>query len=410
VSDDYVIPEDDERVSLSMKIAYLDCSSGISGDMFVGALVDAGVPLTYLERELSKIPLKGYSLKKKSVKRCGIKAIKVDVDLNKRQERARPWSDVQNIIKRSKLDEDIRERGLELFRKLFEVEAKVHGRRAETTHLHELGAVDCIVDIFSVLSGLKYLGIKKIYSSSVNVGSGSVHTEHGILPVPAPATLSLLKHADIYATDARHELTTPTGALLVSSLADGFGEMPRMKIAGYGYGAGSLNLKYMPNIMRIIIGERGSAAQYEEVVVVETNIDDMNPQFYDHIMTRLFDAGALDVYMTNVMMKKQRPGIKLSTLVHEKLLEKVMDIILTETTTIGIRFTRWGRITLKRFSETIKTEYGNVKFKKVYNDDDIIKVYPEYDDCRKIAHRKSIPLYVVYETLRKYTQGKRKKQ
>ena len=393
-----------------MKIAYLDCSSGISGDMFIGALVDAGVPLKHLEQELSKIPLKGYNLKKKNVKRCGIKSVKVDVELNGRIVDARKWNDVQRIIKSSKLDKDIKESGLVLFKELFNVEAKVHGKGAETTHLHELGAVDCIVDIFSVLIGLKYLGIEKIYSSPVNVGSGTVQTEHGMMPVPAPATLALLKKAEIYGTDTRYELTTPTGALLVSQLAEGFGEMPGMKVTGYGYGAGRMNLKSMPNVLRIVTGETGGKELNEEIYIVETNIDDMNPQFYHHVMKRLFKAGALDVFLTNVIMKKQRPGIKLTVLVNEDLLEKAMDIILKETTTIGVRFTKWGRVALRRESEEIMTEFGKVKFKRVFNDKDILRIYPEYDDCRKIAKKTGIPVHIVYETLKKYPEGKRKKR
>jgi uncharacterized protein (TIGR00299 family) protein len=391
-----------------MKIAYLDCSSGISGDMFIGALVDAGVPLKYLEQELSKIPLKGYTLKKKSVKRCGIKAIKVDVELNRRTVKARKWSDVQRIIRSSKLDKDIKEKGLALFKKLFDVEAKVHGKRTETTHLHELGAVDCIVDIFAVLTGLKYLGIEKIYSSPVNIGSGSVHTEHGTMPVPAPATLALLKKAEIYGTDTRNELTTPTGALLVSHLTEGFGEIPGMMITGFGYGAGGINLKRMPNVLRIVIGDSGGGRVYEEIYVVETNIDDMIPQFYHHVMEKLFKTGALDVFLTNVIMKKQRPGIKLTVLVNEGLLQKAMDIILKETTTIGVRFTKWGRIALRRESEEIMTKFGKVMFKRVFNDKDILRIYPEYDDCRMIAKKTGIPVHIVYETLKKYPEGKRK--
>ncbi len=393
-----------------MKIAYLDCSSGISGDMFIGALVDAGVPLKHLEQELFKIPLKGYTLKKKSVKRCGIKAVKVDVEISGRTVKAKKWSDVQRIIKSSKLDKDIKESGLTLFKKLFDVEAKVHGKRAETTDLHELGAVDCIVDIFSVLIGLKYLGIEKIYSSPINVGSGSVQIEHGVMPVPAPATLALLKKAEIYGTGSRDELTTPTGALLISQLADGFGEMPGMMVTDYGYGAGSMDLKSMPNVLRIVTGETREGELYEEIYVVETNIDDMNPQFYHHVMKRLFRVGALDVFLTNVIMKKQRPGIKLTVLVTEDLLEGAMDIILKETTTIGVRFSKWGRIALKRESEIKMTEFGKVKFKKVFNDKDILRIYPEYDDCRKIAKKTGIPVHEIYDTLKKCAEGKEKKR
>jgi hypothetical protein len=376
--------------------------------MLVGALVDAGVPIKHIEKELSKIPLKGYNVQKKSVQRRGIKAIKVNV-IEQKTKKTRKWENVKKIIESSRIDGDIKAKGLELFKDLFDVEAKVHGKRAENVHLHELGAVDCIVDIFSVLIGLKYLDIQQVYSSPINLGSGLVETQHGQLPVPAPATLALLVGAEVYSTDTRIELTTPTGALLISRLADGFGEIPSMKVLAHGYGAGSRDIKKMPNVLRIIIGDDGSKELYEDVYVIETNIDDMNPQFYEHVMERLFRVGALDVFLTTVIMKKQRPGVKLTVLVKKDVLDKAIHTVLDETTTIGVRFARWGRTVLQRESVKIKTEFGNVGFKKVFNGRGFVRVYPEYDDCRNIANKNGLPITEVFETLKNYAKNKEKK-
>ena len=310
-----------------MKIAYLDCSSGISGDMLVGALIDAGVPLEHIESELSKIPLDGYRVGKKNVKRCGIRATKFEVEIEKESPKWRKWADIGKIIKTSKLDKEIKEKGLELFKQLFDTEAKVHGGKTERIHLHELGAVDCIIDIFSVLAGLKYLGIKKICSSPVNTGTGTVKTEHGEMPVPAPAALALLKGAAVFSTDTRYELVTPTGALLISGLVTEFRGIPHMKITGYGYGAGHRDLKKMPNVLRITIGETQREENIEEVFVVEANIDDMNPQLYHHVEKILFKSGALDVFLTSVIMKKQRPGTKLTALCREDSLKDIIEKI-----------------------------------------------------------------------------------
>lgn len=393
-----------------MKVAYLDCSSGSSGDMFAGALIDAGVPLKHIKNELSKIPLKGYHLYEKTARRCGIKATRFVVEVGMRSNIARQWNDIRKIIMSSKLDESMKEEGLRLFKRLFDVEARVHGKKADAVHLHELGAVDCIIDIFSVLTGLQYLGIKKVYSSAVNLGSGSVKTEHGELPVPSPATLSLLKNAAIYSTDSRFELTTPTGALLVSGLSDGFGGIPPMRVITYGYGAGERDLKKTPNVMRVIIGEDKVNEQYEQLYVIETNIDDMNPQLYEHVMEKLFRIGSLDVFLTNIMMKKQRPGIQLTVLVREEALDSAINTVLEETTTIGVRFSKWGRISLRRETGKINTKFGNVRFKKVFDRNNVVRIYPEYDDCRKIADNKDLPIAEVFETVKNYLINKEREK
>ncbi|MDP2276991.1 MAG: nickel pincer cofactor biosynthesis protein LarC, partial [Nitrospirota bacterium] len=303
-----------------MKIAYFDCSSGISGDMCLGALIDAGVPITKLENELRKLRVKGYKLKVKRVKRSGFAATKADVIQNspphpplskggQRGGEAKKWKDIERIIKASSLSESVKQKGLKIFKRLFEAEAKVHGETFNTAHLHELGAVDCIVDIFGTVIGLNLLGIEKVYSSGVNTGSGSVRTKHGILPVPAPATTELLKGIPVYSDGIDYELTTPTGAVILKEISSSFGSIPDMVIEKIGIGAGNKDFKDKPNVLRILIGNppsppftkggvvasgdspRRGKFSGEKVTVIETTIDDMTPQIYEYVMERLIKAG-----------------------------------------------------------------------------------------------------------------------
>ncbi len=316
---------------MSLKIAYFDCFSGISGDMCLGALVNAGVSLKAIEKELRKIPVSGYHLTSKKVQRSHIAAFKVDVI----QSSTRAGSsanqsgdlsllkDVDKIIHASSLSEEIKRKGTNIFRRIFEAEALVHGKFPGTVHLHELGAIDCMVDIFGTLIGLDILGIEQIYASPVNLGCGVVETEHGKLPVPAPAVAEILKETPVYSKHVSLELTTPTGAAIIRELSSGFGGMPVMNTEIIGTGAGSKDLKDWPNVLRIFIGDfqdsivKGTdAGQHgkDKIIVIETNIDDMNPQLYESVMENLFKAGALDVFLTQIIMKKSRPGIKLTVL------------------------------------------------------------------------------------------------
>lgn len=387
-------------------IVYFDCFSGISGDMILGALVDAGVPLEKLQSELSRLPVKGYTLSARTVKRSGLRAAKVDVIIENstkssvKKQQTKKWRDIEKIIKNSSLPAHIKKKGLAIFKRLFEAEARVHGGRYDRIHLHELSAVDCIVDIFGALIGLDILGIDRIYSSALNLGGGIVKTEHGVLPVPAPATVELLRGLPVYSSDISFELTTPTGAVLISSLADGFGHMPRMNIAKVGVGAGTQNFKKRANILRMIVDEEtGITPVSDEVAVIETNIDDMNPQVYEFVMDRLFEVGALDVFLTQVIMKKGRPGIQLSVLCYEDLMDKVTDIILKETTSIGVRFYRVKRNTLQREITSLKTRFGSVHIKITHLDKKQKKKSVEYEDCKKIAKKYNIPLLEVMRTI-----------
>lgn len=395
-------------------IAYFNCISGISGDMILGALVDAGVSFESFKKELSKLPVSGYELKARKVKRGGLRATKVDVILKKevrsQKSEARRWKDVEKIIKTSKLSSDIKQRGLAIFKRLFEAEAKVHGEKIQDVHLHELGAVDCIVDIFGALIGLDLLGIDAIYSSPLNLGSGTIKTEHGILPVPAPATVRLLKGVPVYSSGVQFELTTPTGAVLISSLADEFGAMPDMQISKTGVGAGGNDFHGQPNVLTMIVGQRSEVRgqrSREIVIVIETNIDDMNPQVYEYVMERLFEAGALDVFLTQLIMKKGRPGIKLSVLCDENKKEKLIDIILNETTSIGVRFYHAERKVLQREIKSVSTKFGNLNVKVSYSGKEIKKAFPEYGDCRKAAKKYKAPLLEVMKRAASSGKGQR---
>ncbi len=390
-----------------MKIAYFDCSSGISGDMCLGALIDAGVPVAKLENELRKLRVKGYELKVKKVKRSGFTATKADV-IQKAAHKShiaehRKWKDVEQIIRTSSLSDEIKQKGLSIFRRLFEAEAKVHGETFNKAHLHELGAVDCMVDIFGTIIGLKLLEIEKVYSSGVNIGGGSVRTKHGRLPVPAPATADLLKDIPVYSDGINYELTTPTGAVILKEISSSFGTIPDMVIEKIGIGAGNKDFKDKPNVLRILIGqgkEQGAENRGQKVAVIETTIDNMNPQIYEYVMERLFKAGALDVYLTQLIMKKGRPGIKLTVLCNSKEKENLMKIIFEETTTIGLRFYEAGRQTLEREIKEINTSLGKVKVKISKPGSRIIKTAPEYEDCKKLAKKRNMPLIEVMERVK----------
>jgi uncharacterized protein (TIGR00299 family) protein len=393
------------------KIAYFDCFSGISGDMILGAMVDAGLQLNELKRELLKLNLKGYTLKETKVKRTGIKATKVNVlikqgsGIRNQGSGGKRWKDIEKIVKNSSLSPNIKEKGLEIMRRLFVAEGKVHGEDPENTHLHELGALDCIIDVFGAIIGLNILGLEKIYSSPLNLGSGFVKTEHGTLPVPAPATAEILKGIPTYSTGIPYELTTPTGAAIITAISDGFIPMPPSKIETVGYGAGSKDIKGQPNVLRLCIGESAHIYDKDEVIVIETNIDDLNPQIYEHLIERLLGKGALDVYITPIIMKKGRPAHLLTVLAEKERIGKLIELLFKETTTFGIRFYSSQRNKLSRGIKRINTKYGNIRVKIGYKGDDIINIAPEYEDCKAIAEEKGVPLKVIINEAKKEAES-----
>lgn len=384
-----------------MTAAYFDCFSGISGDMCLGALIDAGVKISDLKKELLKLGLNGYSLSAAKTMRSGISCTKADVLIKKNHPtHGTKWKEIKKTITSSALDDRIKNKGLSVFKLLFEAEGKVHGKAFDSVHLHELGGIDCLIDIFGTIIGLEMLGVRKIFCSDINMGSGSVRTEHGLLPVPAPATVELMRGYTVYSSATPFELTTPTGAALLKGLKAENSPLPCFKLKTVGCGAGNKDFQDKPNVLRLIIGETKNTAFDETITVIETNIDDMNPQIYGHISEKLFAAGALDVFMEHLIMKKGRPAIKLTTLAKIGQAEELADIIFNETTTIGIRFYSAERRTLDREIKSINTSYGKVRIKVSKLKGKVINVSPEYDDAKHIADQKGMPLKKLLESLR----------
>lgn len=386
------------------KIGYLDCFSGVSGDMFLGAIVDAGVSIEFLREALKGLKVNGYDLKAERVKRSGITATKVDVVIEKPKNRAVLLSDVTSIINSSNLDQDIKSKALFIFERLFEVEAKVHGEDIDKVHLHELGGIDCMIDIVGTLIGLKALGIGRLYVSDINLGSGVVKTTHGILPVPAPATAELLKGLCIYKSNIPFELTTPTGAVLVSTLAVQQG-CPNFTLQNTAYGAGGRELKEQPNVLRLLIGTDKQDYLTDSIYVVETNIDDMNPQHYEPLINRLLQAGAKDAYLENLIMKKTRPAVKLTVLTDEPNLQAIFDVIFRHTTTIGVRYYKAQRQILSREIIQVDTSYGKVRVKITTYKGQIANQSPEFEDLLAIAEKNKRPLKEVERQVKGELEG-----
>ncbi len=383
-----------------MKIAYFDCFSGISGDMILGALADLGNDFSFIKKELKKLDLKGYSLSHKKVKRGVIETTRVDVKVTEKSSSKRNLKSIISIIKNSGLAEKIKNDSIKIFRRLAEAEATVHGTTINKVHFHEVGAIDSIVDIVGSVIGIHHLNISKIVSSSINIGSGFVKCDHGTLPVPAPAVVEILRGVPCFSSGTRQELTTPTGAAVIVTLANEFGSLPELKTDRVGYGAGGKNLKEMPNALRIILGELSIANELKkEIFVLETNIDDMNPEFYDVVMEKLFQAGAVYVFLTPIIMKKNRPATKLSVLTQQQNVEMLANEVLKNTTSFGIRFYPVERVMLEREFQEIETVLGKVKVKIGKRDGEICHISPEYEHCKKISREQGIPIKKVYEEI-----------
>jgi pyridinium-3,5-bisthiocarboxylic acid mononucleotide nickel chelatase len=391
-----------------MKLAYFDCFSGISGDMTLGALVDAGCDLEHLRAELRGLQASGWELSAEKVWKNGVAATHVHVKTED-QQKHRSLSAILEIVGNSQLAPQVRERAAAIFQKLGEAEARVHDVPLERIHFHEVGAVDAIVDIVGTCIGFSTLGIEKFACSALNVGGGVAKMAHGVLPVPAPATANLLQGKPTYSNGVPRELVTPTGAAIVATLCDWFGPQPAMSVSAIGYGAGTADLEGQPNVLRIMIGEAAEkvvAGFDEEIAVIEANLDDMNPQIYGYFLEKALAAGALDVYTTPVQMKKNRPGTLLTVLCKPQDTNTLMSLIFAETTTFGARTYRAQRRTLPRESVTVTTSFGDVRMKVSRVNGRILHVAPEYDDCRNLAVEKNVPLQrVISEALRRYEGG-----
>jgi uncharacterized protein (TIGR00299 family) protein len=382
------------------RVIYFDCFSGISGDMILGSLVDLGVDVKLIRKELKKINLKGYKLTSHQIKRNGIMGTKVNVVIDpsiQKRNQARSFTDIKKLIVKSSLSENVKTDSIEIFRRIGTVEAKIHGTSLDKIHFHEIGAIDSIVDIVGGAICMSLLNIDIVFSSALNTGEGLINCEHGTIPIPAPATLKLLEGIPCYSSGTKNELTTPTGAAFIGYYGSKFGSLPKMNIMKSGYGAGSHEIKEIPNLLRVVLGEVLIPSKIITMKVIETNIDDMNPEFYDHIMSQLLIAGAADVFLTAVHMKKNRPGTLLTTVVSNDKFHSVVQIILEETSTFGIRHYDVVRTELKRENKLIKTPFGKVRIKVGTFAGSRLTVSPEYEDCKKLALKKGIPVKRVYE-------------
>lgn len=387
-----------------MKCLYFDCFAGISGDMMLGALIDLGVPQSYLKAELKKLGVSGYTIHVSNAMRMGIsgKRFQVKADVNTTGHHHhdtchhRSYKDIEAIIKKSSLKSPVKDRSIDIFFRIAQAEAKVHKKTIGDIHFHEVGALDSIVDIVGSAIGLDFLGAENFSASSVPLGGGFVRCQHGTLPVPAPATLLLLKGIPVHDPGIKAELVTPTGAAILTSLVSGFGSIPAMTIQKAGYGAGSRELKERPNMLRLILGDIKGPAEQEHVWILEANIDDMSPEWTGYAMERLFAAGALDVSLVPVYMKKNRPGVLFKVICSEQSRLPLTRIMFQETTTAGVRAYRAERTILTRKDGKLKTRFGIMKV-KIFTDGRKEHPVAEFEECRRVALKKKIPLKDVYE-------------
>jgi hypothetical protein len=378
-----------------MKIAYFDCFSGISGDMVLGALVDAGVGLAQLEAEVRRLAVNAWTISAEQTRRGALRATQVRVTAAETQHH-RGVANILEIVEGAGLAPRVAARASAIFRCLGEAEARIHGVPVEQVHFHEVGAVDAIVDIVGACVGFELLGIEEFACSALNLGGGRVRTTHGVLPVPAPATADMLRQVPTYSTGIERELVTPTGAAMVAALVTRFGPMPAMTVSRIGYGAGSAELAEQPNVLRIFVGEaaeREIAARADETItVIEANVDDMNPQIYGYFADRAVAAGALEVFATPVQMKKGRLGQLLTVLCAPENTNRLVELIFCETTTIGVRMREDRRRKLEREILPVETPLGTVRMKVARLDGRVLNAAPEYEDCRRIAAEHGVPL------------------
>lgn len=386
-----------------MKILYYDCFAGISGDMNLGALVDLGVERDYLLEGLNALKLKGYEIDIRKERRRDITGTRVEVHAREHHD-PRTIHDIEKILTASGLSGPVRERSLAIFHILARAEARVHGTDIADVHFHEIGAVDSIIDIVGAALCLSRLDVDRVFASPVEVGGGFVSTAHGTFPVPAPATVEILKGIPMRTGAVPHEATTPTGAAILAATVSEFTERVRFRPREVGYGIGARDTE-IPNVLRVMLGETGEDAadglEHEPAFLLECNIDDMNPEFYDHVMDRLFTAGARDVYLTPIIMKKSRPAVTLSVLCTPGDEENIRRVLLRETSTLGVRKLPVERTILKRDTITVVTRFGPVRVKRAFWGEDIIKSKPEFEDVRKLADEQGVSIQEILEAISK---------
>ena len=383
-----------------MRIGYFDCFSGVSGDMILGALVDAGLKLDDLQAAVSSLGVAGIHLTAERVKRGAFVGTRVQVRTDERGHPHRHLPDVEAILDRADLPDPVRADATRIFRRLAEAEATVHDTTPDRIHFHEVGALDAIADIVGAAWGIRRLGLEQIRVSPINLGGGFIQAAHGKMPVPAPGTAALLAGVPAYASGIQFELTTPTGAAILTTLAVGYGPMPSMTIQRVAYGAGGRDLREQPNLLRLMVGETPGDMERDQVTVLEATIDDMNPQFFEPLMDRLFEAGALDVFLSHVSMKKSRPGTTLTVLASPDTTDQCASLILSHSTSFGVRAQTATRWKLPRDFITVSTSYGSVRVKRGWLGDRISILAPEYEDCRRLAQTAGVPVQVIYDEAR----------
>jgi pyridinium-3,5-bisthiocarboxylic acid mononucleotide nickel chelatase len=383
-----------------MKIISYDCFSGISGDMNLGAMIDLGVDKTYLINELKKLNLEGWELLVQKDQRHGISGTKVTVRQTRHEHAHRHLSDIEKIINDSGLDNETKELSKRIFMKIAVAEASVHGTSIDHIHFHEVGAVDSIIDIAGAAICFNFLKIDGVHVSAVELGSGFVNCDHGKLPVPAPATLEIIKGLPVKRGGVGFEATTPTGAAILAALVTDISPKLLMKIEKTAYGVGQKEDADVPNLLRVLLGETITGNETgHDALQLECNIDDMNPEFYEFISGKLFAAGASDVFLSDIIMKKGRPGIVLNVICENESAESLKNIIFNESTSLGIRSFPFRKDTLERKFEKISTVYGDVNIKRSFHNQKEVSVKPEYEDCKRIALEKGIPLKEVYNNI-----------
>jgi len=377
------------------QIAYLDCFSGISGDMLLGALIDAGVPVKVLTKQLALLPLSGHRLSVEDNKSGALRAKQVTVAVEQKQPR-RTWPQIRAMIAESTLTAGVKEKALAVFAALAEAEGKVHSVAPEEVHFHEVGAADSIVDIVGAAIGLEYLGITRLVGSPLPMGRGWVECAHGKLPLPGPAVAELLKGVPSYGVELEQELVTPTGAAIAKALCREFGPMPPMTISAVGYGSGTQQLANgQPNLLRLILGQGLDVQEAQTIEVIETHLDDWAPEGFPYLCEQLFSLKALDVALAPIQMKKGRPGFLLTVLADPAHALRIKQCILSETTAIGLRFHTAQRLTLPRQLGTVATPWGAIGVKRVETPSGVV-LYPEYESCRTAAEKHSVPLKQLY--------------
>ncbi len=382
------------------KIGYFDCFAGISGDMILAAIVDCGVAVEQIQAGLACLPIGRFKLSAQRTVKNGITATQVDVQVQDTVQE-RKLDEILSIVQECQVPPQIKEKALGVFRQIGSVEAKIHGVEAGTIHLHELGGEDTIVDVLGAFIGMDLLGVEEVQASPLPLGIGMINSAHGTLPLPAPATLAILEGVPVRGSDLDKELVTPTGAAILRSMAHQFGQIPAMKLLKTGYGAGKMDLP-VPNVLRLLVGETLAEPQpsqgyhIEQLACLETNIDNMNPEIFPYLSERFFDKGALDVSLIPIYMKKNRPGTQVNVLCSEENVDAILEVLFSETTTLGARKYSVNRYSVERQTSLIQTEYGDVQVKFSRKGENSWDYAPEYEDCRRLAIERGIPIMKIY--------------